>query len=203
MLLTSSGTSLSLLSASRPPLLRLPRTLSFPRPSPLKPSPRPKVGALSPSASLAFTTAFRSRSRPSNTVSSCFVSLPPLVVIFLRSSICFCNLSGFRFASFSFRLVAASALPTNRSLVYFRCSVQPLISIYGQCLPFLICLAFSALRWAWTGLKFFSLGMVGFFARGIKNNSRHFPVIIDRVEQSVRNCVAIIRGRKYGLLEDV
>lgn len=145
MLFTSSGTSLSLsVSASLKSRLRLPRTpLSL---SPSRGGPCLNCGAASPSASRAFWTALSSFSRPSRSCSSCRVSLPPPVAIAFRSSICFCKRSGLCFARRSLRLAVTSALP--KDLVRSgEIGGAPQVLV-----PFLIALAFSALRWACTGL---------------------------------------------------
>jgi hypothetical protein len=111
ILLISSGTSSSLVVPSFDPLRLLPST-----PGPESRSlfhPRPNVGALSPSVSLAFFTALSSFSRLSSVCSSWRVSLPPPDVTFLRSSICFCIRSGFFRDSFSFKRSCRSCLPEN------------------------------------------------------------------------------------------
>ena len=69
--------------------------------------------------------------------------------------------SGFRCPSFSFRLAWFSDLPGQKEslLAFYRvCSRQDLH--LGRLVPFLIAFALSALRWAWTGLKFFSFAIV-------------------------------------------
>ena len=105
ILLTSSGVSSSLVE-SRDPLLLLP-SVPF-----LGCQTLLNVGALSPRASLAFFTSFSSFFSPSNTCSSCRDIFPPFVVAASKSSICFCILSGFFRANFSFRRPWSSALPS-------------------------------------------------------------------------------------------
>ena len=82
--------------------------LSLPAP---RPGAAPKTGALSPKASRALPTAFKSLSSSSRSFFSRVLRVPPDASALRKSSIWRCMRVGLRRASFSFRLAVCSALP--------------------------------------------------------------------------------------------